>query len=298
MLHIFCSVVENNGFKKAAEKLLISQSSVSSAIKTLEKEFGVKLIKRRKTNYDNMELTEAGKCFYFSAKEILNVKGKLYKDIEVLKGKGETLHRETISIITNGALGGHLLPKLTERFKLSFDKLNLKIIIETDDYSSITNLFENNTCDIGVIPYNISTPFTDLIFTFEQRISIVANKKISISSYQDLEKLNLVLLPKSFFIRKTLDDFFLKNNILPNIIMEINYPYVIKEFIKNENFVTILHYATVKEEIKRGELIEIMPSFKLPFITYKLVVNQKSTKKKYLNEIISFLAILKNDFVS
>ncbi|MGI6318442.1 MAG: helix-turn-helix domain-containing protein [Dethiobacteria bacterium] len=66
MLYIFCSVVENNGFKKAAEKLLISQSSVSSAIKTLEKEFEVKLIKRRKTNYDNMELTEAGRCFYFS----------------------------------------------------------------------------------------------------------------------------------------------------------------------------------------------------------------------------------------
>ena len=105
--------------------MLISQSSVSAAIKTLEKEFEVKLIKRRESNYDNMELTEAGKCFYFTAKEILNFKEKLYKDIEILKRKGETLHRETVSIITNGALGGHLLPKLIERFRSNFDKLNL-----------------------------------------------------------------------------------------------------------------------------------------------------------------------------
>ncbi|HHU75961.1 MAG TPA: LysR family transcriptional regulator, partial [Firmicutes bacterium] len=32
LLYIFCCVVENNGFRKAAEKMLISQSSVSAAV--------------------------------------------------------------------------------------------------------------------------------------------------------------------------------------------------------------------------------------------------------------------------
>ncbi|NLX90459.1 MAG: LysR family transcriptional regulator [Firmicutes bacterium] len=296
MLYIFCSVVENNGFRNAAEKLLISQSSVSTAIKALENELEAKLIKRRVSNNDNMELTEAGKCFYFTAKEILKLKDSLYQNIRNLK-KEEAQHKETVSIITNAALGGHLLPKLLERFKLNFDKLYLKIIIETNDYSSMADLFKNNACDIGIIPLDINAPFTNLVFTFEQRLSIVANKKIVISSYEDFEKLPLVLLPKSFISRKALDDFFLRNQIMPNIALELNYPYVIKELIKKENFVAILHYVTVKEEINRGELIEIIPSFELPTITYKLVVNQKSTKQKYLDEITNFLSVLKTNSV-
>lgn len=294
MLYIFCSVVENNGFRNASEKLLISQSSVSNAIKTLENELGAKLIKRRVSNNDSLELTEAGKCFYFTAKEILKLKENLYKNIKHLNRK-ETLHRETVSIITNAALGGHLLPKLLERFKSSFDKLSLKITIETDDYSSMADLFKNNACDIGIIPLDINVPFTNLIFTFEQRLAIVANKNIDISCYEDFEKIPLVLLPKSFITRKALDEFFLRHRILPNIALELNYPYVIKELIKTENFVAILHYVTVKEEMSRGELVEIIPSFELPSITYKLVVNQKSTKQKYLNEVTNFLSALKTN---
>jgi len=270
--------------------LLISQSSVSAAVKTLEEEFEVKLIKRRESNYDSLELTEAGKCFYFIAKEILNFKEKLYKKIETFKGEGETSRRETVSITTNAAIGVHLLPKLIERFKLNFDKLNLKIIIETSNYSSMVNLLKNGICDIGIVPVDINVPFTNLVCTFEQKVSIITNKKflVSIDSFQDFEKLPLVLLPKSFIVRKLLDDFFSKNNILPNIVLELNYPLAIKELIKTENFVTILHYTTVKEEINRGEFIELTPAFKLPFLTYKLIVNQESSTQDYIHEITHF----------
>ena len=288
--------MENNGFRKAAEKMLISQSSVSAAVKSLEDEFGIKFIKRRESRYDNMKLTEAGKSFYFTAKEILNLKEKLCKDMEAAKGKeGKLHHRETIKIITNGALGGHLLPKLIEEFRTDFDRLNLKLTIETDNYSSVAEHLKSGTCDIGIIPIDITTPQTNLIFTFDQRLAIVSGKNITVASPQDFEKLPLVLLPKSFITREALNNFFINNKILPNIIMELNYPYVIKEFIKTENFVSILHYLTVKEEICRGELFEIKPNFELPSITYKLVVSQKNAKQKYLNEITNFLSVLKEN---
>jgi len=240
-----------------------------------------------------LELTAAGKSFYYTAKKILNLKEKIYKDIEVLKRDEETFEKETVSIITNAALGINLLPKLIERFKLSFDKLNLKIIIETDDYSSMVNLLKNKTCDIGIVPIDIDVPFANLVFTFKQKISIIANKKFLITSYRDFEKIPLVLLPKSFVTRKIIDDFFIQNNILPNIVLELNYPFAIKELIKTENFVSILHYVTVQEEINRGEIVEIVPTFEIPVLTYKLVVNQDSNKQNYINEITNFLSVLK-----
>ena len=245
-----------------------------------------------------MELTEAGKHVYFTAKGIIDLKDKLYSNIEALRQDKEALERKTVSITTNAAIGVHLLPKLIEKNKSIFDKLDLKIIIETDNYPSITNLFKNKTCDIGIVPVNVDIPSTELVFTFEQKISIVSKNNLPISTYQDFQKFPLVFLPKSFMIRKVLDDIFQKNNIRPNIILELNYPSAIIELIKVKNFVSVLHHVTVKEEISRGELVEIIPSFKLPLLTYKLVVSQNSIKYKHINEITDFLSVLKNSSIA
>ena len=42
----FCTIVEEGSFTEAAEKCFISQSAISQQIQSLEKELGVKLIKR------------------------------------------------------------------------------------------------------------------------------------------------------------------------------------------------------------------------------------------------------------
>ena len=277
---------------------MISQSAVSIAIKTLEKEFSAVLIKRREPNYGDLELTEAGKQVYLTAKEILVLKEKLYDNIASLMQEGEQLEQKTVSITTNAAIGVHLLPQLMEKYKLNLNKLGLKIIIETDNYSSMVNLVKNKTCDIGIIPVDVNIPSTNSVFTFEQRMSIVAKDNFTITSYQDFQKIPLVFLPKTFLIRKVLDSIFQKKGVHPNIVMELNYPSAIIELIKVENFVSILHSVTVKEEINRGEIVEITPAFKLPLLSYKLVVNQDSVKHKHVHEVIDFLSVLKNNNIA
>ena len=281
--------MENNGFTKAAQKLLISQSSVSAAIKSLEKQMGIMLIKRRESNYDELELTEAGRNFYYNAKSILNLKDKLFTDIEIIKRKKETTKKVTVSIVANAPIGIFALPKLIERFKKNFDQLDLKIIIETDDYSSMINLIKNKICDIGIIPFDIDVPYSRSISTFTQRISLVAKNNYPLSDISDFQKIPLIMLPNSFYTRKTIDRFFLQNNITPNIVFELNYPFAIKEIIKTEDYASILHSVIVKEEIKRGELVELIPPFELPVITYKIIINEDSVDHEYINEITNFL---------
>ncbi len=55
-LRVMASVVENNGFKKAADKLNISQSAVSQAIASLERKLEQRLLVR-----SPLRPTEAGK---------------------------------------------------------------------------------------------------------------------------------------------------------------------------------------------------------------------------------------------
>jgi len=58
----FLAACQYKNISRAAEKINVSQSSVSAAIKKLEKRYGVPLIKRQKIGF---ELTEEGEVFYY-----------------------------------------------------------------------------------------------------------------------------------------------------------------------------------------------------------------------------------------
>ena len=60
-MQYFISIVKNNSFTEAAEENYISQSAISQAIKSLEDELGVKLLKRSNRSFT---LTNAGEYFY------------------------------------------------------------------------------------------------------------------------------------------------------------------------------------------------------------------------------------------
>ena len=68
-LEIFLTVADERSFGKAAQKLFISQPSVTQQIKKLESEFGFALFHRDK---HSVELTEAGGIIRDAARSILS----------------------------------------------------------------------------------------------------------------------------------------------------------------------------------------------------------------------------------
>lgn len=88
-LRAFRAVVEQGGFKRAAEALHISQSAVSQAVANLEAKLDTTLINRSK----ELKLTEAGKRLFDHAVEVLQDEQQTLEDIEQLKqGRTETLN--------------------------------------------------------------------------------------------------------------------------------------------------------------------------------------------------------------
>lgn len=88
-LRAFRAVVEESGFKRAAEALHISQSAVSQAVANLESKLDSTLITRGK----ELKLTDAGKRLFDHAVEVLREEQQTIEDIAQLKqGKTETLN--------------------------------------------------------------------------------------------------------------------------------------------------------------------------------------------------------------
>ena len=65
----FIETVKNNSLTVAAQKLYINQSTISKAIRTLEKEYDTELIDRTAKRF---KLTSAGEVFYHSAVKIVS----------------------------------------------------------------------------------------------------------------------------------------------------------------------------------------------------------------------------------
>ena len=68
-LKYYVEIVRESSFTKAAEKLFVSQSTLSKSIRTLEEEFQIKLINRAAKEFT---LTQEGHVFLEYAERILN----------------------------------------------------------------------------------------------------------------------------------------------------------------------------------------------------------------------------------
>jgi DNA-binding transcriptional LysR family regulator len=77
--HIFITVVEQQGFSKAAKKLKLSTSVVTRRIAQLEKKLGARLLQRTTRH---VITTEAGLVFYQSCHEIMQNYDALIKKIK------------------------------------------------------------------------------------------------------------------------------------------------------------------------------------------------------------------------
>lgn len=102
------AVAHEKNITKAAEKLFISQSSLSYTLSTVEKEIGMPLFLRSKTG---MELTPAGEEYYAAAKKIIQIYDDLQKN---LRGKGDNVR---INIAASSVWGTQLFSELIPKFR-------------------------------------------------------------------------------------------------------------------------------------------------------------------------------------
>ncbi|MFM9533543.1 LysR family transcriptional regulator [Lysinibacillus sp. IITD104] len=119
-LHYFIAVSEQMNFSKAAERLHISQPSLSNAIKKLEQEIGSPLLER---NTRNLQLTEAGELLFERAKVIV-------KNMEVLKIEMNEVIVHGTRDITIGVMESikHWLPKVIANYKKDYPQMKFHLV--------------------------------------------------------------------------------------------------------------------------------------------------------------------------
>lgn len=139
-LETFVVTVEQASFTRAADKLHLTQSTVSTHIQALEEELGAQLILRGARR--RFALTEDGKRVYNAAKDIL-------KRCEALQEMKKATEHEMLHIATSTVPAQCLLPKLMAGFL----KRNgsTRYTLRRDDSDGVRNMLEKGEVRIGFL---------------------------------------------------------------------------------------------------------------------------------------------------
>lgn len=188
-IETFLSIVETGSLTKAAEKLYMSQSSVSHQLRNLEEELGLTLINRQKGQRD-ISMTSEGMKFIPLAQRWM----ALWQDMISLH-EAESVSSVSIGCPRNLLL--YVLPSLIDELQ-GVSNLNLKVC--TMRSSEVYTQVENRSINIGLAfeqPQRQSAVISEPLFS--EQMCLIRIKKTNITFFQanphDLDPRNEIYFP-------------------------------------------------------------------------------------------------------
>jgi DNA-binding transcriptional LysR family regulator len=192
-LRTFRTVVETNGFNRAAELLHVSQSAVSQTIANLEAKLDVVLLQRGK----QLVLTEAGRRLLDYANEVLNEEQVVLEDIQRLKeGK-----RQTLNLAINSTINRFYAPQLLSQFSRSQSATQIKVT-ELPSRNLIYTILSGKA-DLAIGPFQKRMDAFTTIPLFKENRHLVVSPKHP--DYASISKGNNRSLKATVLITSFLD---------------------------------------------------------------------------------------------
>ena len=222
---VFYVVAKNKHMTRASEELHISQPAISQSIKKLEDQLGGTLFLR---SNKGMELTEEGKMFYEYVKGALELISNAENEFTSFKdlSKGE------IKVGCSTTLTKLILMDALESFHKDYPNININIINGLT--SNLINDLKLGKLDFVIFnESNIKENNLHLEKIKELRQGFVYNSDYftdNIRTFNDLNKLPLILQSKDSNSRKLLDYIALQENVELIPRMKVVSQELISEF--------------------------------------------------------------------
>lgn len=244
-LQSFAEVVKYQSFTKAAEKLYISQPTVSAHITQLEEELNTKLIHR---TTKSISLTQRGEEVYEYAIKILGLKDRMIESCA-------TQSRNIIHIGASTIPSAYILPDILPEFGSMIPDTYFSI--HQSDSQGIINGLKEGLFDIGMIGMNpeddeiVGTPFCQdhMIIITPVNDHFLELKYQNDYTVRELLAEPVIMREAGSGSKKTADLFLEKLGIKDeeiNVIARINDQEAIKNMVASGMGISIISELAVK----------------------------------------------------
>lgn len=253
---------ETGNFREAAEKLFISQPSITVHIQQLEESLQVKLFKREHTK---ISLTEEGEFFLNQAKEILQKVEESKRTTQLFSKQKKT----EITVVLSPLLTETNLPLLIYQFLIEHPEYDIRMIVEESELIDEQLLSNNAHIGIGIGKSKYSSIHAEKIISSPmQLVCPPDNEDDETGSYYELEN----LFSKYPVFTGHLKEAIIIEPLLQKYIntvrfMSISQRYIVKQFVRDGLGMAFLPKSIVYKEMMEGRLNIIdFDLFELPTV--------------------------------
>ncbi len=255
----FVTIAEACNITKAAEKLYITQPSLSKYLSRLEKDLQVQLFDRGHTP---LKLTDAGEVYFHYVRQQLKIEEQLHQELALLKDVKSGLLRIGIG----SWRGTYMLPELLPVFSAQYPSIEVQIKEGTTDV--ILDALLKGEMDLCITSVDKDQANVDYKILGGERILLVGGNKHSlVKTYSaagshfsalpniDLRKLQnetFLLTTKGQNFAKIIEVYLERMRVVPAAIMRI------------ENITTGVHLAA------QGKFFAFLPEAGLKSNTHTL----------------------------
>ncbi len=236
-LRAFCQAAQTGSFSKAAERLKLSQPSVSLQIQALEKDLDTLLFER---SGPKIRLTPAGELLLEMARPLVDGFSRLSDSFAARLGQ---VHAGPLDIASGEATLLYILPDIINAFSSEYPQIDLKLhnVTGADGMS----LLRADEVDFAVGSM-LDVP-DDLVYhpIYDFKPTLIMCKghpleKLSKITLKDISPYGLILPPRHLSTWSQIDLVFQQHGVPYDVVMEVGGWEVIKRYVESGTGISIV----------------------------------------------------------
>ena len=249
-LEIVRAIAETGSFTAAGARLHVSQSAISRQILLLEDEFHERLFVRLGRR---VQITAAGEA-------LLQLSHRVFNDIR--DTSASITDRQKVLSGTINMVGGmtvclYVFPPLIKEFKKQHPQVEIKVA--TGGTQRLMRRVRTGQADLALLTLPVDDPALTSVPVLREELMLLMPAGHPLANKDSVGVEALVGQPFIIFeqgsnTRRTLDEFFVREQIKPRIVTESENVEIIKSMVASGLGVAIVPFQSVERETRGGSL--------------------------------------------
>jgi LysR family transcriptional regulator, low CO2-responsive transcriptional regulator len=252
-LKAFCTIVSEGSFSRAAERLHLTQPTISAQIQALEKTVGARLFER---SAQGILLTQAGKSFHPYAMQMLELSERALQAMEEL----QDLARGRLEMGASTVPGDYILPQALAQFKAGRPRIEVRL--EVANSQEVRSGVREGRFELGMVGERIRDERLTYVPVVRDHLVVVMRPEHPLAGREVLDPSELVgqpLVMREYgsATRATLERALGEQGISPEdlqVFLELGSAEAIKMAIRSVDALAVLSEWSVKDEERLGLL--------------------------------------------
>ena len=249
-LRLFRDIARELSFVKTARQNHITQPAVSTHIKNLEEELGVKLFNRAPRS---VQLTPEGRSLLPDIEEIL----QRCDSLKLRSDYGRVSHEGSVRVAAIHSIGMYELGEFLTTFMKTFPKIHVHLQYRRADV--IYDLILKKKVELGLVAYPEKRTNIESLLYGEDNLVVIVHKDHNLSSRKSISLKQINGLPFIAFddgvpTREAIDSMLRKANVALDVRMTNDNIYALKKAVESGIGISIVPSSSVKDEVRNGTL--------------------------------------------